>query len=468
MIDPLPVLPFTLPAGAAIRLPGSKSITNRALLLAALGEGETHLQGALFSEDTEIMATALRELGFSIEANAASETVRVRGEGGRIPNRKARLFVGNAGTAARFLTALCSLAEDGDYELDGVDQMRRRPMKGLVEALTSLGARVDSENGHFPLHIRAGGLRGGEVRVNAAESSQMLSALLLVAPYSREECTFIAPGVRAPFVLMTLQMMEQFGQKRLAGLNDGIFDSDESGQRRLRPGTDRIRVPSGAGYTAPGDGPYRVEADATAASYFLTLPIVTRGRVTIENLSATGKSLQGDAAYFQVLEQLGCRIFEDEEGRTISEFLGNLPDAEVDIDFSGFSDTFLTLAAISPLLPRATRIRGIAHTRKQETDRVAAMARELKRLGQQVKEEEGALEISPLPISAEKGSIHEVDTYGDHRFAMSFGILGSLDFHGTGEPWLAIRDPGCCGKTFPEFFRALESLRQRSEQPPAV
>jgi 3-phosphoshikimate 1-carboxyvinyltransferase len=467
MLDPLPIQPFTLPAAAAVRLPGSKSITNRALLLAALGEGETKVEGALFSEDTELMVAALRELGFTIEADSAAATLRVKGEGGRIPNRQANLFVGNAGTAARFLTAFCCLAQEGDYVIDGVPQMRRRPMKGLVEALRSLGAKIESADGFFPIRVCGGGLAGGEVRVDARESSQMLSALLMVAPYARQETIFAVPQVRLPFVLMTLRMMEQFGQENLLELNRETFEPGDDGSLRLRAGAERIRVPAGRSYVAPGGGRYRVEADATAASYFLALPLVVGGRLTIENFSSAGKSLQGDSAFLKVLEKAGCRLGEDEEGRTVCEFSGEPSPTGLDIDFSGFSDTFLTLAALSPLLPKPLKIRGIAHTRKQETDRVAAMAAELGKLGQQVVENDDSLEISPLPLQIGSG-LHEVDTYGDHRFAMSFGILGCLDLHGTGQPWLAIRDPGCCGKTFPDFFRALESLRQRSHQPPTV
>lgn len=455
MLDPLAILPFTRPAAASVRLPGSKSITNRALILAALGEGRTTLRGALFSEDTGIMIRALSELGFAVDSDPGKERICIQGTGGRIPNRSARLFVGNAGTAARFLTALCCLAENGTYEIDGVPQMRKRPMGGLIRALGALGAQIDSDNGHFPLTIRANGLAGGEVQVEASESSQMLSALLMVAPLARHDCTFSFRGVRLPFVRMTARMMEQFGQRDL-----------DFGKVSAGDGVGRLSIPAGVPYGAPG-GRYSVEADVTAASYFLTLPVVTGGRVTIENLSSAGKGLQGDATYLDLLEKIGCDIREDEDGATTAEFRGPLPEVPLDVDFSGFSDTFLTLAAITPLLKAPVRIRGIAHTRKQETDRVAAMARELQALGQKVLEKEDSLEITPIPLTVRE-QIQTMNTYEDHRFAMSFGVLGCRNLGGDGAPWLAIRNPGCCAKTFPDFFRVMESLRQRSHEAPAA
>lgn len=450
MLDPYPILPFQKSASASVRLPGSKSITNRALILAALCEGETVLRGALFSEDTAIMVDSLQRLGFAVVADAAGESIRIRGEGGRIPNPTATLFVGNAGTAARFLTAFCCLSANGTYELDGVPQMRTRPMKGLVDALTSLGARIESNDGHFPIRIHANGLCGGEVQVDAGASSQLLSALLMVAPMAGKDCVFTVDQVRLPFVRMTLRMMEQFGQKTDAST--------------LAPGIREITVPAGNRYRRPGDGDYFVEADVTAASYFATLPVVTGGHITIENISQERESLQGDAAYFGVLQTLGCTVRPEGPQGTRFERAEKPPATALDIDFSGFSDTFLTLAAISPLLPAPVRIHGVAHTRKQETDRVSAMAKELQKLGQKVGEEEDALDIQPVRENLDGSRIQFIDTYHDHRFAMSFAILGLLDLRGDGQPWLAIRNPECCGKTFPDFFRVLETVYERTHR----
>lgn len=451
MLDPFPILPFTEPAAASVRLPGSKSITNRALLLSALCEGETILRGALFSDDTEIMVGALRTLGFSIEADPVAETIRIHGLGGRIPSREATLFVGNAGTAARFLTAFCCLASEGTYHLDGVAEMRKRPMKGLIDALRALGAQIESNDGHFPIRIQANGLSGGRLKVDSAASSQMLSALLMVAPLARENCTFSVQKIRRPFVSMTLRMMEQFGQNR-------------GEDNLLHQAAQEITVPAGKPYQSPATGGYQVEADVTAASYFAILPLVTRGFVTIENLLHTNEGLQGDAVFFRVLQKIGCRISSIDTEGTRFDYPPSLPDTRVNEDFSGFSDTFLTLAAVAPLLPGPTRIHGIAHTRKQETDRVAGMARELLKLGQEVEEQEDSLTIVPSREALKGADLHVIETYHDHRFAMSFALLGLYDLHGDGRPWIALRDPQCCTKTFPDFFRVVESVRQRSHQ----
>lgn len=443
--DLLPIQPFTRPVRGEVTIPGSKSLTNRALLLAALCDGPVTLTGALFSEDTFLMAEALRQLGFTVEAGATSQTVTVRNQAAAFLRDGAELFVGLAGTAARFLTALCAAAPRGTYRIDGVAQMRKRPMKPLIEALRSLGAEITclGEEGFFPIEIRASGLRGGTVEIDAHESSQLLSALLMVAPLAAQAVEIKLLGkVRWPFVQMTTRLMEQFGQPE--------FPVSAIGS---------IRVPHGRRYHLRSDR-YAVEPDATAASYFLTLPLVTGGALTLPGLGGPGTGLQGDIEYASVLEQIGLKLRTRKLGAAVEAgFPAGQARHGVTQDFSGFSDTFLTLAAVAPLLIGPTRIAGIAHTRKQETDRVAGMARELTRLGQRVIETEAALEITPAPLR----SGETVDTYGDHRFAMSLAILGCHDLHGTGRPWLTIRDPACCAKTFPTFFAVLDKLRAESQ-----
>jgi 3-phosphoshikimate 1-carboxyvinyltransferase len=426
--DLLPLIPFTRPVRGEVTLPGSKSLTNRALLLAALSDRPVTLTGALFSEDTHLMAAALRNLGFTVEADPAALTLRVSGQDRGFAVGEADLLVGLAGTAARFLTALCAAAPRGVYRLDGVPQMRKRPMKGLIDALRRLGAHIRclGEEGFFPIEIHARGLRGGTVSLDASESSQLLSALLMVAPLASGPIEVNLSGnVRRTFVGMTLRLMAEFGVKPPAQANPVLF--------RLVP----------ARYVAPER--YAIEPDASAASYFLALPLVTGGTLALPGLRPPGAGLQGDSAFAEVLTRVRARP----AGSLLAE------------DFHEISDTFLTLAAIAPLLAGPTRITGIAHTRKQETDRVAGMAHELRKLGQEVAEEEDALTISPRPL---KSGV-EIGTYHDHRFAMSFGILGCHDRHGNGQPWLAIRDPGCCAKTFPHFFELLETLRQKSLAP---
>ncbi len=440
--DLLPIQPFTRPARGEVTLPGSKSLTNRALMLAALCPQPVTLTGALFSEDTHLMVEALRALGFSVEADETALTLRVSDQKRGFSVGQAELFVGLAGTAARFLTALCAAAPSGVYRIDGIPQMRKRPMKGLIEALRALGAdiRCTGEEGFFPLEIHARGLRGGAVSIDARESSQLLSALLMVAPLAAAPVQVkLVGGVRWPFVQMTTRLMEHFGQKPVVRLSD-----------------DELAVQNDTRYGLDRDS-YAIEPDATAASYYLALPLVTRGSLLLRGLRGPGGGLQGDTQFSAVLGEVGLTVQTSNAGVT-AEFSGEKTLRGVTRDFSGFSDTFLTLAALAPLLDGPTRISGIAHTRKQETDRVAGMARELTRLGQHVIETEDALEIHPRPLRVDQ----TIETYGDHRFAMSFGVLGSHDLRGDGRPWLTISNPACCAKTFPHFFELLESLRQKS------
>lgn len=440
--DLLPVRPITRPVQGEVVIPGSKSLTNRALLLAALCREPVTLNGALFSEDTELMAEALKKLGFRIERNAAEQSVRVSGQDRAFAGPGADLYVGLAGTAARFLTALCAAAPRGTYRLDGVEQMRRRPMKGLIDALRELGAEIRclGAEGFFPLEIRARGLRGGSVQIDARESSQLLSALLMAAPLCDKPVEVeLLGGVRWPFVQMTTRLMQDFGQPPVERVDN-----------------DRIRVRSGFPYTYSGRN-YVVEPDASAASYYLALPLVTGGTLSLPGLRGPGQGLQGDTQFAGVLQRVGLTIEQSSRGLSASFKNGSVRRG-VEQDFAEFSDTFLTLAALSPLLSGSTKISGIAHTRKQETDRVAGMAHELVKLGQLVVEKEDSLEITPQPLRA--GQI--IETYRDHRFAMSFGILGCHDLHGNGQPWLTIKDPSCCAKTFPHFFELLETVRARS------
>ncbi len=439
--DPLPIPPFTHPVRGEVTLPGSKSLTNRALLLASLCATPVALTGALFSEDTHLMAAALRQLGFAIEADERAATLRVGGQANGFTVGGAELFVGLAGTAARFLTALCTAAPRGTYRLDGVPQMRQRPMKPLLDALRQLGAdiRCPGQEGFFPLEIRARGLDGGRVTLDASESSQLLSALLLVAPLAARAVEIQLTGeVRRPFVDMTAALMTEFGQPAPQWLAADLISIWP--QRRY----------------AVEAGAYGIEPDATAASYFLALPLVTGGSLTLRGLSRPGQGLQGDTRFIQVMAEAGLEI--SAQGGAVVAQAGAGTRRGVGRDFNKFSDTFLTLAAIAPLLEGPTFISGIAHTRQQETDRVAGMARELRKLGQEVVETEDTLAIHPRPLRA--GEI--IETYGDHRFAMSFGILGCHDHHGDGRPWLSIRNPACCAKTFPHFFELLEALRQKS------
>jgi 3-phosphoshikimate 1-carboxyvinyltransferase len=414
--DKLPIVPFTRPVRGRITLPGSKSITNRALILAALGTKPVTLHGALFSRDTRIMVAALQALGFLVVADEKALTITISGRGGEIPVREAKIDVGNAGTAARFLTAFVCLRPDGVYHFDGDEAMRRRPIGALLEALESQGARADSRS--FPFTLRTAGRPGGRVELDASESSQMLSALLMIAPHAKKPLTVKLRGEAGskPFVAMTEDMIAFF--------------------RRVQPAD------------------YAIEGDMSAGSYFLALPLVTNGKLTLTNYHG---ALQGDREFSNVIGRVGVLTDMIDGGVRASHG----PDDKrrgMEFNFRTFSDTFLTLAALAPLLEGPTKITGIAHTRKQETDRVAGMATELKKLGQHVIETDDSLEIHPRPLTAGV----EIETYHDHRFAMSFGILGCHDLLKNGRPWLTIKDPGCCAKTFPAFFDLLEKLRRES------
>ena len=506
--DPLPIVPFKKKDSAeplVARVPGSKSITNRALILTALAAGTTTLTGALFSRDTRIMVAALRELGFNIETDEPACTIRIQGMGGAIPRARAKLDFGNSGTTARFLTAMLALHPDGEYALDGDPALRARPMSGLLEALVAQGATATAPDGnpatHFPFTLRTQGLNGCVITVDASASSQILSALLMVAPLAKERVRVELEGktVSEPFVEMTKAMMGEFG----AHISDAF---DERGKSAYE-----IEV-NADGYSLEPlyQNLYPIEPDATAASYFLALPVVAPISVQVESIYHL---LQGDIAFTDVLKDIGvscsfaflpskratvlrvptwtstppaanaeCEapvisVVRDsfpryEETRALRNHQETVPVPQGgDFDFNAISDTFLTLAALAPLLSGPLTIHGVAHARKQETDRVLAAAIELERLGQRVEPTAAELRANPgigdFTIHPDRESMRRltaerpvsIHTYEDHRMAMSFAILGCHDLHGDGRPWLAIKDPTCCGKTFPGFFAELERLR---------
>ncbi len=451
--SPLPatlaLVPFRKPVTGVVEIPGSKSLTNRALLLAALCDRPVTLTGALFSDDTRLMAEALRKLGLTVHANEDTHRIEVAGQSSMFKSTApVDIFVGLAGTAARFLTTLCAAAPRGVYRIQGTERMNQRPMKGLIDALRALGAdiRCTSVEGFFPIEIHARGLRGGPVAIDATESSQMLSALLMIAPLADHPVEVTAVGgVRWPFVNMTALMMQAFQpdlEKNVERIDDTRF--------RIKKGTSPV-------YSAKGI--HAIEPDATAASYFAALPLVVGGRTKLAHLHL---GLQGDTAFLDVLRRVGAVVEPGPGGFEVSYAKGSAR-AGVTENFNEFSDTFLTLAAIAPLLSGPTRITGIAHSRKQETDRVAGMVRELRKLGQEVDEhaDGDGLTISPRPLKS--GVV--IETYHDHRFAMSFAILGCHDLNGDGSAWLSLDNPACCAKTFPHFFDLLASLRLKSSAP---
>ncbi len=437
----LPIVPFTKPVSGSVQIPGSKSLTNRALLLAALCDRPVTLTGALFSDDTRLMSEALRKLGITVLADESARTIEVANQTNAFRSpAPVDLFVGLAGTAARFLTALCAAAPRGVYRIQGTERMNQRPMKGLIDALRALGAdiRCTGVEGFFPIEIHARGLRGGLVEIDATESSQMLSALLMVAPLAAAPVDVTAVGgVRWPFVQMTALMMQAF--------------QGSPGPAVARSGKHSFRVLQNP--YARSTANFAIEPDATAASYFAALPLVIGGNTNLAHLHL---GLQGDTAFLDVLRRIGASVTSAASGFEVS-FNSGSHRIGVTENFNEFSDTFLTLAALAPLLSGSTTITGVAHSRKQETDRVAGMVCELRKLGQDVHEhaDGDGLTITPRPLKS--GVV--IETYHDHRFAMSFAILGCHDLNRDGLSWLTINNPACCAKTFPNFFEVLRSLR---------
>jgi len=433
----LKINPITHLLNAVVRVPGSKSLTNRALLIASLANGTTHLTNALFSDDSRYFAKALQTLGFDVQLEEASYKMTVTGLGGKIPANKAELFIGNAGTAARFLSAFLTLG-NGEYILDGEPRMRERPIGDLVDSLTQLGAtlsplsqRERSEGeGEVssicpPVKITASGLPGGKTKIAGNISSQFLSALLMVAPYAQSEIeiTLSTELNSKPYVDMTLSIMKDFG-----------VEIERDGYKRfeIHPNSYSL-IPN-----------YPIESDASAASYFFAAPVICGGTVKVENISR--KSVQGDIAFLDVLQQMGCSVTETDNCILVT---GHSELHGIDVDMRDIPDTAQTLAAIAPFASSPTRIRGIASARVKETDRVHATCTELARLSVQVEEHEDGMTIHPCQTFKPAS----IQTYNDHRMAMAFSLIG-LRFDGV-----TIENPSCVSKTFPNYFEVLETLR---------
>ena len=426
----LEILPLAKPVDAVVSVPGSKSITNRALVLAALTPMDLDclLVGALRSEDTEVMVTALQKLGFEVEPEWDRVEPAIRfayQERRRIPAVSADLFVANSGTTMRFLTAMLATGE-GRYRLDGVPRMRERPIQDLLDALNQLqGVRASSEmqNGCPPVVIETSGMRGGSVRIRAGLSSQFLSALLMAAPFADEPITIEIEGpiVSEPYIEMTLAMMRQW---------ELVVE---------KTGPNSYRVPHNEGYHNPAR--YKIEPDASAASYFFAVAAITGGRITVRGMKRD--MLQGDVLFVDALARMGCIVTESAEGIAVE----GRPLRGIDIDMNAISDTMMTLAAVACFAEGSTTIRNVAHVRHKETDRIAAMATELRKLGAAVVEFDDGLTITPGVL---RGAT--VQTYRDHRMAMSLALIGLK------VPGVVINDPGCVAKTYPGFWDDLAAI----------
>lgn len=424
IVDPLPLRRLTEPLDATVALPGSKSLTNRALLCAGLAEGRSELTGVLFSDDTEAMLAALTGMGAQVEEDRPAHTVSITGIGGRLPAEPLIIDARQSGTTGRFLAPLIALAPGGGM-LDGHEQLRARPMSDQLEAMRSLGATLSAVDDRLPLSSTGGGMRGGAVTVSGATSSQFLSGLLLCAPLFGDGLQLEVADelVSRPYIDMTVDVMERFGAA-----------VERDGYRRFgcAPGI----------YAAQR---YAIEPDASAASYFFALAAMTRGRIRVEGLGRS--AVQGDMAFLDVLEQMGAVV---RQGDDWTEVVGR--DLRgVDVDLADFSDTAPTLAVVAAVADSPTRIRGIGFVRGKESDRIGAVITELERLGIASVEHDDGLTVHPGEVRS-----GVVSTYEDHRLAMAFGLLGLV------ADGVAIADPGCVAKTFPTYWDVLEGARTQA------
>jgi 3-phosphoshikimate 1-carboxyvinyltransferase len=425
--DRIEISPVTRPVRGRIRPPGSKSITNRALVCAALAEGTSTLTGALDSEDTRVMIESLGRLGIRVESQDAGQTLIVHGCGGQIPAKQADLFVGNSGTTIRFLTALCSLGH-GTYRLDGIPRMRERPIGDLLDSLNRLGADAHGEikGGFPPVTVRGQGLRGGTAAIRGNISSQFLSGLLMASPCASADVEIAVLGelVSQPYIHTTLRVMEAFGV--------AIPAADLS----------HLKIRGGRSYRGTH---YAIEPDASAASYFWAVAAITGGEVTVEGL--TKNSLQGDVKFVECLAQMGCRVDYRADSITVS----GRAERGIDVDMNAISDTVQTLAVVALFAEGPTTIRNVAHIRHKETDRIGDLARELRKLGAAVDELPDGLRIVP-PTDPSRLPGAEIETYNDHRMAMSLALAGLCI------PGVTLLNPGCTAKTYPDYFADLSLL----------
>lgn len=424
MPETLEITPVGRPVIGQIRPPGSKSLTNRTLILAAMAQGTSHLTGVLDSVDTQVMIESLHRLKIPVKQDLVGKTMTVQGCGGSIEAPGADLWLENSGTSIRFLTAICSVGH-GVFRLDGNARMRERPIAPLVRALQQAGVAISCERdtGCPPVVLQSCGLPGGSWTVDGQLSSQYLSALLMTAPCAQSDVTLGVQGelVSRPYVDMTIANMRQFGAE-VHEPQRNVF------QITARP------------YLGCR---YDIEPDASAASYFFALAAVTGGDITVKGL--TRGALQGDVAFVEALVQMGCRA---EYGVDSIRVLGCRLSG-IDIDMNAISDTAQTLACVAPFAHGPTRIRHVAHMRLKETDRITAVVTELRKLGLTVEEHDDGLTVYPGPLRPAV-----VNTYDDHRMAMSFALIGLR------QPGVVISDPGCTAKTYPAYFDDLETLCQ--------
>ena len=412
---------------ATVEVPGSKSYTQRALIIAALAEGRSIISHVLLSEDTRYLMEALQSLGIMILTSG--NDVVIQGTGGKIRNSGQAIYLGNNGTALRFLTTMVSLGK-GEFLLDGSSRLRERPLKPLLDALKMLGVSSHSRDnkGYPPVRIDAQGLRGGSVAFTDVESSQYISSLLIGAPYAAEDIEITLQGstVSEPYIEMTIQIMERFGAE--------IERGDKN----------RFKVKSGRNYTGQK---YVVEGDASSASYFFLAAALCRGRVRVMNVNH--ESMQGDIKFLNIMESMGCSVVRGDSWVDVTG--GPLHEGNVVFDMGNMPDMVPTLAVLAAFRQGRTSITNVFHLRLKESDRIAALVNELHRIGVNAEERDDG-----LVIEGGKPRGAAIETYNDHRIAMSFAIGG------LAVPKMKIKDALCVGKSFPGFWDELKKLYGRS------
>lgn len=424
-------------AQGTVRLPGSKSISNRTLLLAALAQGTTEIHDLLASDDTHVMLMALQKLGVKWEQASESQQYTVHGAGGTLPVHQADLFMGNAGTAIRPLTAALAVI-GGDYTLHGVSRMHERPIGDLIDALNAIGARIDytGQSGYPPLHIQRGHIHAHRMQVKGNVSSQFLTALLMAAPLmARDQAVTIdvmGELISKPYIEITLNLMRRFGVTV------------------LRNGWQSFTIQSGQTYVSPGS--IHVEGDASSASYFLAAGAIAGGPVRVEGIGRD--SIQGDVRFVEALEKMGAAITM---GDNWIEAKSNGVLKAIDADFNHIPDAAMTIAVAALYAEGPSTLRNIGSWRVKETDRIAAMAAELRKLGASVEEGGDYLRVMP----PEQIQAATIDTYDDHRMAMCFS-LASLDGVARKGNAIRINDPKCVAKTFPDYFDAFAKIVQNN------
>ncbi|MFQ9515619.1 MAG: 3-phosphoshikimate 1-carboxyvinyltransferase [Eubacterium sp.] len=409
-----------------VSVPGSKSITNRALMLAAMSNGECTLNGVLFSSDSRAFLDCLINLGFKVSMDEQMCQVVIKGENGNIPNKKATINVQSAGTAARFMTVFLAVA-GGDYVLESSEQMKKRPMKELLDSLIEKGAEIKylENEGHFPFEIHSPGIGDVDMTIDTTTSSQYASALLMASVMNGMKIHLTGSRVNGAYIKITLKMMEQFGIRY--DVSENIYD--------VASQTYKCSI-------------YDIEPDMSAACYFYAMAIILKVKSVVNGIHKD--SMQGDIKFLQVLEKMGCKETDTDNGIEIDA--SGLTDYEgIEIDMSDFSDQALTMAVVAAFAKSDTRIKNIGHIRGQESDRVQVIVTELNRLGCEASiiEENGTTDVVIKP-----GKLHgtDIETYDDHRVAMSFAMAGLV------VDGVIIKNPMCCKKTFENYFDVLDGI----------